>query len=232
MTRPRGIRNNNPGNIEAGIEWQGLAIPSEMSAEQKWERRFAVFKNPEWGIRAMAKVLGAYRTKHNLNTIAGIIGRWAPAGDGNDVGAYSRNVAQAVGVSPDAVIDTTDLDVMAKLITGMIQHENGEQPYKPEQIRLGISLASGPVQVVPAPGGGNIVVKNKAKVNSAIRSLVIAIGGFVVGMGYADQEQWNTIMDFVDRMTTPEMIAAFSAALAALWGIFDPNKKIGKGDLK
>jgi len=38
---PRGIRNHNPGNIEKGDPWQGLA------ADQSGDPRFAVFAAPE-----------------------------------------------------------------------------------------------------------------------------------------------------------------------------------------
>ena len=228
---PRGIRNHNPGNVIAGLEWQGLATFAKMNLEQRAESRFAVFKAPEYGIRAMVKILHTYRTKHELDTIRGIIGRWAPVSDGNDVNAYASGVSQVLGVGVDAKIDTTDPDVLIELVTAIIQVENGEQPYPDSLIRSGIAMAGGPVIVTPSPGGTNPITRNRAKIQSAIRSGIIAVGALMVGMGYASQDQIGSIGALLDQLSTPELIAAASAALAALWGILDPNKKLGQGDL-
>ncbi len=129
---PRGIRNSNPGNIELGSDkWQGL------SADQT-DGRFAQFDSPEYGIRAMAKVLGNYQVKHGLNTPREMIGRWAPAGE-NDVGSYAASVAKNSGLDPDAPIDLSRDG--AALIAAMIQHENGQQPYDQATISKGIQMA-------------------------------------------------------------------------------------------
>jgi len=70
---PRGIRNNNPGNIEWGERWQGL---DELRPDR--DPRFAQFISPEDGIRALAKTLQTYQKKHGISTIEGIISRLAP----------------------------------------------------------------------------------------------------------------------------------------------------------
>jgi seryl-tRNA synthetase len=56
---PRGIRNNNPGNIRRnGDPWQGLA-------ERQGDVEFFTFKTiPIYGIRALARTLIAYQDKH------------------------------------------------------------------------------------------------------------------------------------------------------------------------
>ena len=89
---PRGVRNANPGNLRAvtGVQWLGQVGVDDVG--------FAVFDTPQHGIRAMAKQLLAYQQKHGLNTIAGIINRWAPSVE-NDTGAYVADVASAVGVA-------------------------------------------------------------------------------------------------------------------------------------
>ena len=73
QTLPRGIRNHNPGNLEKGDPWQGLAD------DQSADPRFAVFEAPEWGIRAIARLLITYRDKHGVNTVNGVVNRWAAA---------------------------------------------------------------------------------------------------------------------------------------------------------
>jgi len=137
---PRGIRNNNPGNIEIGEKWQGIAKGDEVQSFQVKEDRFIVFSSPEFGVRAVAKILQTYRVKHGLSTVRGIINRWAPPFE-NDTEAYISSVAKTIGVSPDAKIDTSSPHVLNPLIGAIIRHENGEQPYSEETITAGINLA-------------------------------------------------------------------------------------------
>jgi len=116
---PRGIRNNNPGNIErTGDAWRG------MSADQGADERFVVFDAPVWGLRAMARILRKY-IHGGSDTIREIVGRWAPVNE-NDAGAYIAHVAQLMGVSPDTPISDAMLVPLMQAIT---QHENGIQPY-------------------------------------------------------------------------------------------------------
>ncbi|EMF2234062.1 structural protein [Salmonella enterica] len=123
MNTPRGIRNNNPGNIRQGDDWKGLVAKS-----QRTDKTFCQFTTPEYGIRAMIIILRNYQRRHGLNTVTGIINRWAPASE-NNTQAYINSVAQATGVTPDQRIDTTDSRFMVKLLQAIIRHENGIQPY-------------------------------------------------------------------------------------------------------
>lgn len=128
----RGIRNNNPGNIRhGGSRWQG------MSATQS-DTEYVQFDDPVYGIRALAKLLKNYQSRHGLNTINEIINRWAPPSE-NITGAYVANVARIVGVDRDQQITVTDY--LPGLVTAIITHENGSQPYTSDQISQGISLA-------------------------------------------------------------------------------------------
>lgn len=131
----RGLRNNNPGNIRHGAKWLGL------DPEGK-DPDFATFVAPEFGIRAIAKVLKTYRTKHRLCSIQGIINRWAPPNE-NNTDAYVEHVAKYVGVSPYEFLSVFDDEKKIKLIKAIILHENGSQPYSDEVIAKGIELARG-----------------------------------------------------------------------------------------
>lgn len=52
IKQPRGIRNNNPGNIRRSSDpWQGLA-------KEQIDREFFKFKSSVYGIRALARLLG------------------------------------------------------------------------------------------------------------------------------------------------------------------------------
>lgn len=127
---PRGIRNNNPGNIErSGVTWKGMA------SDQSSDSRFIVFSAPEYGIRAMARVLRNYMAQ-GYDTVQEVINRWAPPIE-NDTGAYVRSVASKLGVDPTAPIGSAHIPA---LIEAIIQHENGQQPYSMDIIARGIQL--------------------------------------------------------------------------------------------
>lgn len=140
MTRTsgaRGIRNNNPGNIRWGDDWDGLVPKS-----QRTDKSFCQFTAPEYGIRAMIIILRNYEKKYGLNTVRKIINRWAPPVE-NDTEAYVNSVAKQVGVDADKVIDVTDSRVMIPLLEAIITHENGSQPYEFATFVKAIDLANG-----------------------------------------------------------------------------------------
>jgi hypothetical protein len=133
---PRGIRNNNPGNINRdGIEWQGMA------ADQSSDPRFVVFTDPVWGIRAIAKILINYG-QHGVSTVRTAIMRWAPPTE-NDSTAYVQAVARALMVAPDAKIDLHDKATLISFVQAIIRHENGSQPYPLATIVDGVQRALG-----------------------------------------------------------------------------------------
>jgi len=134
----RGIRNNNPGNIRIGDEWQGLKSPQEMSDRQLAERSFCVFKAPWWGIRAMARILITYK-KRGANTMREIINRWAPPFE-NSTESYLTHVCSLTGHTPDEIIDVENYDTAYSIIAAIIRHENGSNPYVKE-IFAGLILA-------------------------------------------------------------------------------------------
>ena len=73
--KPRGIRNNNPGNIRnsEANEWLG-----EVASKEKQDEDFEEFQDMAHGVRAMMRLLVNYQRNYNLNTIRELIGRWAP----------------------------------------------------------------------------------------------------------------------------------------------------------
>ena len=132
---PRGIRNNNPGNIRWGDNWQGL----KQDGKQQ-DPSFCVFTNAVYGIRALAKVLKNYQRLYGLNTPRKIISRYAPPNE-NQTQAYINSVAQQLGMTPDTEVDLTETGVLTVFIKAIIRHENGIQPYKDETILKGIELS-------------------------------------------------------------------------------------------
>lgn len=129
----RGLRNNNPGNIRHGSsQWQG------MSSDQSGDNAFVQFDAPEYGIRALTKLLRNYQERDGLLTVRSIINKYAPPSE-NDTGAYVAHVARAAGVNPDDRININYK--MVPIVTAIIKHENGLQPYSTETINNGIGLA-------------------------------------------------------------------------------------------
>jgi hypothetical protein len=133
VNAPRGVRNNNPGNIvRSAWVWDGEVAGNDP--------RFATFDTPEAGIRALAKNLIAYNDKHGLNTVEGIINRWAPPGE-NKTSSYVQAVAKELGVKPGDVLNVRDPETLIRLTSAIIRHENGKQPYPAETLRAGVELA-------------------------------------------------------------------------------------------
>ena len=131
----RGIRNNNPGNLEANetFQWQG---------QTGNDGRFATFSSPEHGIRALGMNLLAYH-RRGLDTVSKIISRWAPPQDSNDTPAYINRVSQALGVAPDTPLNVASPSVLSALSKAIIHHENGVIPFSEQVINSGIFSALG-----------------------------------------------------------------------------------------
>lgn len=129
---PRGIRNNNPGNIRWGSDWLGLKKDGKLQ-----DPSFCVFNTPVAGIRALAKVLINYKKIYGLKTVRQIISRYAPPNE-NQTTAYVQSVAKQLGVLPDVMINIEERGVLTVFIKAIIRMENGIQPYSDETIQKGI----------------------------------------------------------------------------------------------
>lgn len=116
----RGIRNNNPANLEGDDQWQGLT--------GKDDKGYLKFDTPENGLRAMAINLRNQQDQHGLNTVADIVTKLAPPSE-NNTQAYIANVSAAMKVAPDEKIDLHDPDTMHTMMDAMVRQENGGNPY-------------------------------------------------------------------------------------------------------
>lgn len=130
---PRGIRNNNPGNlVKSDIPWDGKVAGTDS--------RFESFATPEQGIAALARNLITYSNRHGLRTVESIINRWAPPKE-NQTGAYAAAVAKDLGVKPGDEIDLGNETTLLRLTQAIIRHENGKQPYAETEIAAGVKAA-------------------------------------------------------------------------------------------
>lgn len=125
-TDVRGIRNNNPLNIEAGAMWQGL------DESNPTDGRFARFESPEYGIRAAVRILHTYRDEHGIDTVRDIITRWCPPEEpGNDTEAYIDTVCNLGDFAPGSYIRMDDYDRVLRLVQAMATVECGVLPDYP-----------------------------------------------------------------------------------------------------
>lgn len=117
-SKPRGLRNNNPGNIrQSSVRYTGEVQPSKDGA-------FKQFKSMEYGYRAMFVLLHTYARKHGIDTIEKMISRYAPANE-NHTQAYIDAVCAESGVSATSHLTSTNADVMIPIVAAMSRVENG-----------------------------------------------------------------------------------------------------------
>ena len=121
---PRGIRNNNPGNLRESpgdkTTWVGERSTND-------DPIFEEFESPVFGIRALALVLLNYQRKHGLNNVEQIINRWAPPSE-NNTKAYAKRVANALGVGLRQPLDLRQQSTLIALTRAIIRNENGPGP--------------------------------------------------------------------------------------------------------
>lgn len=116
---PRGLRNNNPGNIRRNSDvFQGEKTSSD--------REFKQFKSMAYGYRAIFKILSNYYRNYKLDTIRKIIGRWAPENE-NNTNAYIKAVSDYAGIPADDPININDREQMIRIVAGMSKVENGRE---------------------------------------------------------------------------------------------------------
>lgn len=115
---PRGIRNNNPGNlIYTNIKWNG-----KLPKNQNKDRRFEMFIAPVYGVRAMIKDL-----KHDIekgkSTVPQVIEEYAPRFE-NNTDAYINTVCKNLKVSKTAKLLPTK-NTLRLLVHSTAKVENG-----------------------------------------------------------------------------------------------------------
>ncbi len=130
---PKGIRNNNPGNLRFAGQSGAMNDGSG----------FAAFDSPLEGLIALKNQLMRYFTGktfgRKLQTIRDIISHYAPKNE-NDTDAYIQAVAAMMHISPDAALNLQNPQMMQALMNSIVQYENGKNPYS--QAMLGQATGS------------------------------------------------------------------------------------------
>lgn len=123
---------NNPGN---------LRIPGSAVGFQQ-------FPDVDSGVRAMARQLQLYAKRDHLDTVEGIVSKYAPPSE-NDTKAYIGDVAKRTGFAPGQHLDLNDRATLARLIDAMIHHEGTARQ---------VPGGEGQVVRILDNTGGNVVV--------------------------------------------------------------------------
>lgn len=104
---PLGLRTNNPGNLQPGGQEARYSTPSE-------------------GILRASANLDTY-AKQGINTLSGIISKWAPPTSGNNTAAYIADASKRLGVDPNIPLNLQDPRVKGAVLDAIFTHENGPQ---------------------------------------------------------------------------------------------------------
>jgi hypothetical protein len=131
----RGMRNNNPGNLEAN------SYTAAMPGYQGSDGRFAIFDTPQHGAAALDQNLSSYGSK-GINTPLAIASRWAPTNDNNNPNSYGAQIARGLGVGLNDKIDMSDPATRSKITQSIALVENG--PGNSPGVKTTLAAASAP----------------------------------------------------------------------------------------
>lgn len=138
MIVPRGLRNNNPGNLRpARIAWRGLA-------RHQTDAGYLQFTAPIWGLRALARDLWVKFHKDGLHSIAAILEEYAPPEE-NDTWQYINDVCHQLGVGGTEILKLDGQ--LVSLMMAIVRHENKVpdqtwvDPYGEELYKLAVEMA-------------------------------------------------------------------------------------------
>ena len=103
---PAPLRANNPGALMPG-------------------GRLAQYPDMQSGLAAMDANLANYG-KQGVNTLSGVISKWAPPNE-NDTQAYISDVSKRLGIGPNQRVDLANPAHRQAIATAIMLHENGPQ---------------------------------------------------------------------------------------------------------
>lgn len=113
---PRGIRNNNPGNIRrTPIDWRGEVTRTDTEFEE--------FEDMAHGYRALMMNIRTYMRRDHLRTVRQIITKWAPPAE-NDTAAYISQVCKRTGFLPNQIL-MINKETLTAIAAAISYVENG-----------------------------------------------------------------------------------------------------------
>ncbi len=161
---PEGLRNNNPGNIRYGKFAQAHGATGRDSSG------FAIFPSMSAGKAAMAALLQSYRGM-GIDTIAGIVSRYAPSNE-NNTGAYISSVSKQTGIGANAQLTGAQ---MASVQRAMMIQENGARYAAMLAPRAAMLAAAGRTTVETHIGTINVNAPAATDANGIARGMKQAL---------------------------------------------------------
>lgn len=136
----RGLRNNNPGNIRA------------TSANQPQDDDgFRTFATMDEGIAAANNQLNIYAKRDGINTVSGIVSKWAPKNE-NDTAAYIASITSQTGIDPGKQLTEAD---RASVLAAMFRHETNSLAPDTASVADALSLRGSTVDVGATAAAGS-----------------------------------------------------------------------------
>jgi len=130
---PRGMRNNNPGNIKISSSgWIG-----KIPAIQNTDGEFEQFEYYKYGVRALMVLLRTY-INQGYDTIPKIIGKYAPPSE-NNINPYINSILYGTGYSAYLKIKFMPLHIFP-IVKAMAKYENGQDAITDEDLSVAWSL--------------------------------------------------------------------------------------------
>lgn len=125
--RVRSFRNNNPLNIKrnARNKWYG-------AKKAQTDKVFEEFEDLAYGVRAALIILKKYIDIYKLDTIEGIISKWAPEGENGKAATknYINRVALSMHMNQTKQhLQFSDKQTIAELVAAMTLVESGTNYY-------------------------------------------------------------------------------------------------------
>lgn len=127
-----GQRINNPFNIRQ----YNQGFVGETGAEDG----FISFEDPMYGVRAADKVLTTYGRDRDIDSIRGLVSRFAPPSE-NETQSYIDYISGQLGIDADAEIDLSDPAMRSRILAPMAKIESRTE-YTPDQITAMIEQAN------------------------------------------------------------------------------------------
>ena len=128
---PRGIRNNNPGNIRLSkIKWKGQKCSNQIDSQ------FVEFISPLYGVRALMRLLLTYYIKYGLDSVEAIINRYAPPIE-NATDSYIYHICTILNVKRREQINLCNKKHLINFAKAITLHENGKSFYEENRFWYG-----------------------------------------------------------------------------------------------
>ena len=140
---PRGIRNNNPGNIRYSNanDWRGKVRYDKNTdyncTTQEVVRQFEQFSEYKYGVRAMIVLVKNYIERGN-DTIRKVVTKYAPSNENNTAG-YISFVTDQTGIGADEPL-TANKQTLRKLVKAMARKESGQGAINDRQFNQAWSI--------------------------------------------------------------------------------------------